>query len=108
MSEPANDSKSAGGPGDWSFRTQLMAAFCALVVVTGALVTWLAFRSAQSSASALADSLFREVSSHAVTHARSFVERAAPIVESLRQSADEGLALDDSDRLARQLLGVLK
>ncbi len=34
--------------------------------------------------------------------------RAAPLVESLRELADNTLALDDSDQLARQLLAILK
>jgi len=33
---------------------------------------------------------------------RGFVLRAGPLVESLRQLSDQGLALDDSDRLAGQ------
>src|SRR4029450_2961799 len=47
----------------------------------------------------------------AATHARGFVLRAAPVVESLAQLAqlaDKGLAIDDHDGLAPQLLAVLK
>ena len=56
----------------------------------------------------LTDSVFREVSGRAVTHTRGFVLRAAPVVESLAELADKGLAVDDPDRLAPQLLGALK
>jgi serine phosphatase RsbU (regulator of sigma subunit) len=96
-------------PGGWSlsYRDKLVGGVCGLVLLTGAIVTWLAHRSAHNSTEALAGSLFREVSGHAVTHTRAFVLRAAPLVESLRGLADGGLALDDSDRLAGQLLAVL-
>jgi hypothetical protein len=43
-----------------------------------------------------------------VAHTRGFVLRAAPVLESLVQLADKGLVLDDPDRLAPQLLAVLK
>src|SRR5262249_59728850 len=39
---------------------------------------------------------------------RAFVLRAAPVVESLAQLADKGLAVDHSERLGPQLLAVLK
>jgi hypothetical protein len=81
---------------------------CGLVLVTGAVITWLADHSARGNTEALIDSLFREVSGHAVTHTRAFVFRAAPLVESMRNLGDKGLALDDSDRLAAQLLAFLK
>ncbi len=91
-----------------SYRTKLVGGVCGLVLLTGAVVTWLAHRSARTTTENLADTLFREVSRHAVTHTRGFVLRAAPLVESLRQLSEKGLALDDSDRLAAQLLAVLE
>jgi sigma-B regulation protein RsbU (phosphoserine phosphatase) len=93
---------------DLSFRARLTLAVCTLVLLTGAMVTWLAHRSAKTSTESLARSLFREVSSHAATQSQSYVLRAAPLVESLVQLADDGLALDDSDRLSAQLLSVLE
>src|SRR5438067_449895 len=98
----------AGGsrPRGWdlTFRAKLAAGVCGLVLLTGAAVTWLAHRSARATTAALTDALFREVSGRAAAHTRGFVLRAAPLVESLRQLAGQGLALDDSDRLAGQLL----
>jgi sigma-B regulation protein RsbU (phosphoserine phosphatase) len=85
-----------------------MAGVCVLVLLTGAAVTWLAYRSARSTTEVLVDSLFHEVSSHAATHTRGFVLRAGPLVESLQRLADRGLALDNSDRLAGQLLALLE
>jgi sigma-B regulation protein RsbU (phosphoserine phosphatase) len=81
---------------------------CGLVLFTGAVVLWLAHRSARAGTEALTDSVFREVSARAATHTRGYVLRAAPIVESLARLADHGLAVDDPDRLAPQLLAVLK
>ncbi len=110
---PPSEQQGAEGQrprGGWalSYRTKLVAGVCGLVLLTGAAVTWLAYRSARSTTEVLVDSLFREVSGHAVTHTRGFVLRAGPLVESLQQLGDNGLALDDSDRLATQLLAVLK
>src|SRR5262245_42762752 len=96
---------SARGP---SFRAKLVLGVCGLVLFTGAVVLWLAHRSAKSSTQALTDSVFREVSGRAAAHTRAYVLRAAPVLESLVQLADKGLALDDPDRLAPQLLAVLK
>jgi serine phosphatase RsbU (regulator of sigma subunit) len=93
---------------DLSYRTKLMGVVCALVLLSGAVVSWLAYRGARSAARTLADSLFREVSAHAVTHTRAFVLRAAPLAESLARLGDRGLALDSPDRLARQLLPFLE
>ena len=73
------------GGWDLSYRPKLVLGVCGLVLLTGPAVTWLAHRSARASTEALADSLFREVSGHAVTHTRGFVLRAAPLVESLQQ-----------------------
>lgn len=91
-----------------SFRARLVFGVCGLVLLTGSVVLWLAHRSTRSSTEALTGSVFREVSGHAVTHTRGFVLGAAPVLESLVQLADRGLALDDQDRLAFQLLAVLK
>lgn len=91
-----------------SYRTTLVVGVCGLVLLTGAVVTWLAQRGAQRSTEVLAGALFREVSGHAVTHTRSFVLRAAPLVESLQHLGATGLALDEPDRLARQLLAFLQ
>jgi serine phosphatase RsbU (regulator of sigma subunit) len=85
-----------------------MLGVCGLVLATGAAITWLAHRSASTSTEALARSLFAEVSSHAATQSQAYVVRAAPLVESLVRLANDGLAIDDSDRLALQLLAVLK
>jgi len=92
----------------WTFRVRLVVGVSALVLTTGAMVIWFAFRSAAANADSLATALFREASRHVVTHARDHVLRAAPIAESLHELANQGLELDDSDKLARQLLGVLK
>src|SRR6516162_5168228 len=91
-----------------SFRAKLVLGVCGLVLLTGSVVLWLAHRSATISTEALTGSVFREVSGRAVTHTRGFVLRAAPVVESLGQLADKGLAVDDPERLAPQLLAVLK
>jgi len=91
----------------FSFRTKLMLSVCGLVLATGSVIGWMAFRSAHATTEVLVDSLFREVSGHAVTHSRGYVFRALPLVESLRMLATAGLATDDSDRLARQLTAFL-
>src|SRR5262245_47616373 len=91
-----------------SYRTQLVLGVCGLVFFTGAAVLWLAHRSARAGTEALTGSVFREVSGRAAAHTRGFVLRAAPVVESLAQLSDKGLAIDDPDRLAPQLLAVLK
>jgi serine phosphatase RsbU (regulator of sigma subunit) len=76
--------------------------------MTGSAVLWLAHRSARATTEKLTGAVFREVSGRAATHTRAFVLRAGPVVESLAQLADKGLAVDDPDRLAPQLLAVLK
>jgi sigma-B regulation protein RsbU (phosphoserine phosphatase) len=81
---------------------------CGLVLLTGAVVLWLAHHGARAGTEALTGAVFREVSGRAAAHTRGFVLRAAPVVESLGQLADKGLAVDDADRLAPQLLAVLK
>jgi len=110
MNDPSPPPERSGGFSfrEWSFRTRLVVAVSGTVLLTGVLVSWLAFKSAKASTDALADSLFREAGAHVVTHARNHVLRAAPIAETLRELADQGLNLDDSEKLALQLLAVLK
>src|SRR5262245_46468188 len=90
------------------FRAQLILGVCGLVLLTGAAVTWLAHQSARRSTDALTDALFREASAHAVGETRAFAERATPVVETLRRLANDGLVLDDADKLAQQLLAFLE
>jgi sigma-B regulation protein RsbU (phosphoserine phosphatase) len=97
-----------GAVGGISYRTKLVALVCGLVLVTGVAVTLLAQGGARAGTEVLARRLFREVSSHAVSETRNFVLRAGPVVQSLRHLANEGLDLDNSDRLATQLLAVLR
>src|SRR5262245_35209918 len=85
-----------------SFRSKLLISVCGLVLLTGGVIGLMAFRSARNTTDALVDSLFREVSGHAVTHSRGFVFRALPLVESMRKLSGAGLALEDRDQLARQ------
>jgi sigma-B regulation protein RsbU (phosphoserine phosphatase) len=91
-----------------SFRAKLVLGVCGLVLLTGSVVLWLAHRSARASTEALTGAVFREVSGRAATHTRGFVLRAVPVVETLGQLADKGLAVDDPERLPPQLLAVLK
>src|SRR6516225_8311656 len=91
-----------------SYRTRLVAGVCGLTLLTGLAVTFLAHQSSRSAAEAQAHERFREVSSHAVTHTRAYVMRAAPVVESLRALVGHGLALDDPDQLTPQLLAFFK
>src|SRR3954454_7895051 len=93
---------------NFSYRSKLLLAVCALVFVTGAAVTFFSFRSLREKTTWLAGDVFREVSAHAVTETRDFVLRAVPLVQSVSQLADKGLAMDDSDQLARQLLALLQ
>src|SRR3954454_9720931 len=91
-----------------SFRARLVAGVWGLVLVTGAVVLGLAQRSARAGTEQLTGSVFREVSGRAAAHTRGYVLQAAPVVASLAQLADKGLAVDDPYRLTPQLLGVLK
>src|SRR6185503_8557442 len=91
-----------------SFRTRLVLGVCGLVLLTGATVVWLAQRSARVSTETLTAAIFREVSARAVSHTQGFLFRAAPVVESLVQLADKGLAIGEPDRLILQLLAVLR
>jgi phosphoserine phosphatase RsbU/P len=90
------------------YETSLILSLSLLVVGTGLAVSLLAFRGARESTAQLADALFQEVSNHAVTRSRGFLERAGPIVQLLSGLSDLGLAIGDRDRLARQLTVVLR
>jgi serine phosphatase RsbU (regulator of sigma subunit) len=98
----------AGHRFELSFGPKLLLSMCGLVLLTGAAILLVADRSSRASTRILVDSLFREVSGHAVSQTRDFIQRAAPVAESLAQLADHGLALDDPERLAPQLLAFLK
>jgi phosphoserine phosphatase RsbU/P len=91
-----------------SYSRKLVLAVGSLVLITGLSIIAIEERNARLSTTALVTSLFREASSHTVTHTQAFMGRAAPIVESLTQLAGSGLSIDDPDNLARQLLPVLK
>ena len=106
LSPPASLPPAAPGTRVLSFRARLVLGVCGLVLFTGTIVLWLANRSARASTEALTGSVFREVSGRAATHTRGFVLRAAPVVESLGQLADKGLAVNDPERLPPQLLAV--
>jgi serine phosphatase RsbU (regulator of sigma subunit) len=91
-----------------SFRTKLVIGVCGLVLLTGAAVTWLAHRSALQSTEVLTNTMFREASAHAVDETRAFTERATPVVEALHRFGVDNLALNDTDKLGRQLLVFLQ
>ena len=72
-------------------------------------VTWLAHRSATRSTEALADRCSARSAATPSRTRAAFVLRAAPLRRvAAVQLADNGLAVDDPDRLAPQLLAVLK
>ncbi|HSV14410.1 MAG TPA: SpoIIE family protein phosphatase, partial [Tepidisphaeraceae bacterium] len=56
----------------------------------------------------LADAMFREVTAHAVTQARDHVLRVVPVARSLAALGDRGLTLNDTQKLAHQLVGLLR
>jgi serine phosphatase RsbU (regulator of sigma subunit) len=93
---------------DLSYRTKLLAGICSLVLVTGIVIITIAYRTSRATTARLTDDLFREVSGHVVTQTRNFVMEAGPLVESLQSLAGNGLAVNDSDRLARQFTDLLK
>ncbi|HEY1378179.1 MAG TPA: SpoIIE family protein phosphatase [Gemmataceae bacterium] len=96
-------------PGDGlSFRARLVAGVCGLVLLTGAAVTWLAHRSARQSTEVLTTTVFREASAHAADETRAFMQRATPVVEALRRFGADNLSLNDTDKLAHQLLVFLQ
>jgi hypothetical protein len=90
-----------------SYATKLLVGVCTVVLLTGLVITWVAHRGTRASTDAMTASLFRGVSGHAVAHTRQFLLDATPILESLRDVPHSDLAIDDPDRLARQLLVVL-
>jgi phosphoserine phosphatase RsbU/P len=91
-----------------SYRASLVLSLSVLVVATGLSVSLLSFRGARTGTDQLAHSLFQEVSDHAVTRTRGFLERALPIAQMLKDVAHLGLGLDDHDLLARQLAAILR
>jgi phosphoserine phosphatase RsbU/P len=108
VSPSSSDNESRGGGFDLTFRAKLLLSVCALVALTGGAIAFVADRGNRASTRALVDSLFREVSGHAAAQTKDFVVRAAPVAESLSRLSNQGLALDDLDRLARQLLAFLQ
>src|SRR5438477_232795 len=66
-------------PRGLSFRAKLVLGVCGLVFFTGAVVLWLAHRSARASTEALTGSVFREVSGRAATHTRGYVLQAGSV-----------------------------
>jgi sigma-B regulation protein RsbU (phosphoserine phosphatase) len=107
MTQTPSPPPTAGRGRGFNFRTRLVLSVCGLVLITGGVVLGLAHRGARAGTEALTASVFREVSGRAATHTRGFVLRAAPVVESLGRLADKGLAVEDPERLASQLLAVL-
>ena len=91
-----------------TFRTKLLLNMCSLVLLTGAVIMLVADQSNRANTNELIDSLFHEVSRHAVTQTKDFVLRTAPVAESLGQLANQGLVLEDLDHLGPQLLAFLK
>ncbi len=92
-----------------SYRSSLIVSVSLLVLITGLVLTLFAFRGSRRNTEALAGSLFREATGHVVTKTRAYVQRATPLAKSLCGLASDGtLALDDSDRLARQLTDILR
>jgi serine phosphatase RsbU (regulator of sigma subunit) len=91
-----------------TFGAKLLLAMCGLVLLTGIVIIAVADRSSRAGTQMLANSLFKEVSHDAVGQTRDFVRRAAPVAQSLEQLSGQGLAMDDLDRLAPQLLAFLK
>jgi len=105
MNTPAPHSSTPRG---LSFRSKLVIGVCGLVLLTGSAVTWLAHRSALRSTEVLSDTVFREASAHAADETRAFVERATPVVDVLHRFGADNLTLNDTDKLARQLLVFLQ
>lgn len=92
-----------------SYRAELIFGVASLVLLTGAVVLWLAQRSATAGVGMLTDSLFREVSMHAVTQTRSFVLGNIPVIEPLSNLAETGQSQEVADHhLAKRLLVLLE
>lgn len=73
-----------------------MLAVCGLVLLTGAVVLWLAHRSARAGTEALTGSVFREVSGRAAAHTRGYVLRAVIRATAARPAAEISKAILDS------------
>lgn len=97
--------RSIGGP---AFRTKLLLCMAGLAFLTGVVILAVADRNNRVATDALVAALFRETSNRAATQTRDYVLRAAPVARSLQQLSDRGLALDNLDRLAPQLLAFLQ
>jgi adenylate cyclase len=91
-----------------SYEASLIFSLSLLVVLTGLSVSLIAFHGTRKGTTQLAHDLFQEVSDHAVTQTRDFLERAVPISRVLSDLSGLGLATEDHDQLARQLLVVLR
>jgi hypothetical protein len=94
-SPPAPDKVRHSSALDLTFRAKLLLGVCALVVLTGGVITLVSDRGNRASTNAQVDSLFHEVSGHAAEQTKGFVERAAPVAESLSRLSNQGLALDN-------------
>src|SRR3954471_17521168 len=79
-----------------SFKANLLIGIAALVLLSGAALILIAYRSSRATTAALAGALFREASAHAVTQSRDFMDRAVPLVDSLARLGSDGLHLNDS------------
>src|SRR4051794_7068690 len=91
-----------------SYRTSLMISLSLLVALTGMATSMLAFHGARSGTTELANSLFQEVSDHAVTKTRDFLLRAPPVAQGLGNLSELGMTAGDPDQLSRQLTAVLR
>jgi len=101
---------SAADPGrGMSYRASLILSLSLLVLATGLVVSLLSFRGARAGTAELANALFHEVSDHAVTKTRSFLQRASPISQALGDLSGMGFDVDgDRDTLGRQFLVILR
>ncbi len=77
------------------------------MLLVGLVILAVSDRSSRISTRALVNSLFREVSGHAVTQTKGFILQASPVAQSLEQMAGHGLALGDLDKLGPQLVAFL-
>jgi sigma-B regulation protein RsbU (phosphoserine phosphatase) len=93
---------------DLTFGAKLLLSMCGVVLLTGVVIIYVADRNSRASTQLLATELFREVSNDAVDQTRGFVLRAGPVAESLEELSRHGLAMDDLDKLAPQLVAFLR
>jgi sigma-B regulation protein RsbU (phosphoserine phosphatase) len=93
---------------DLTFGSKLLLSMCGVVLLTGAVIIYVSYRSNRANTQLLATNLFREVSQDAVDRTREFVLRAGPVAESLDELSGQGLAMDNLDKLAPQLLAFLR